>query len=73
MATMPRAVPFRDMSRRPRVGRRLPASLRRRRFGRRRPFTAVSQPARPKAISDDVRLFASTFAAGFLFMAVLIG
>jgi len=73
MVTMSRAVSFTDISRRLRPGRRVPPRLRRRRFGRRVPFLLGPPPAGPSAISDDVRLFASTFAAGFLFVAVLIG
>ena len=42
-------------------------------FGRRQPFT---RPARsdekPFVLSDDLRLFATTFAAGFLMVSVLI-
>ena len=30
-------------------------------------------PARPNALGDDLRLFALTFAAGFLFVSILIG
>ena len=41
-------------------------------FGRRAPFTAPAQPVRAPAISDDLRLFAATFAGGFLFVSVLI-
>ena len=73
MVTMPDALAFADVSRHPRRGRRPPARSRRRRFGRRAPFTAHRPPARPRPVSDDLRLFASTFAAGFLFVAVLIG
>jgi hypothetical protein len=36
------------------------------------PFTAPPQPVRAPAISDDVRLFAATFAGGFLFVSVLL-
>ena len=44
-----------------------------RRFGRRQPFAVVfAEPAPSTAIRDDVRLFAATFAAGFLFVSVLI-
>ena len=32
-----------------------------------------SEPVRAIAISDDVRLFAHTFLAGFVFVSVLIG
>ncbi len=44
-----------------------------RRFGRRAVFRAEALPARPAPVSDDVRLFAITFAAGFLFVSLLIG
>ena len=43
-----------------------------RRFGRRSVAVAVAAPARP-ALSDDLKLFAVTFAAGFLFVSILIG
>ena len=48
------------------------APIRARRFGKRAPacFEAQTLPA-PKA-HDDLRLFAATFAAGFLFVSVLI-
>lgn len=48
-------------------------ALRQRRFGRR--FVLHSEPAearRPLQLSDDARLFATTFAAGFLFVSILI-
>ena len=70
---MSRAVSFADVSRRPRLSRRPPARSRQRRFGRRAPLTAPGPQARPGRVSDDLRLFASTFAAGFLFVSVLIG
>ena len=43
-------------------------------FGRRvgaAPINAVQ--AEPNSISDDLRLFGLTFAAGFLFMSVFLG
>ena len=44
-----------------------------RRFGRAAiPFADVA-PTRPNALGDDLRLFALTFAAGFLFVSILIG
>ena len=41
-------------------------------FGRRRPFVdgAVAAPA--PAISDDLKLFAATYAAGFLFVTLFL-
>ncbi|MCH8614886.1 hypothetical protein LZ016_02040 [Sphingomonas sp. SM33] len=42
-------------------------------FGRRFPGFILGSPEEPSwAISDDLKLFASTFAAGFLFVSVLI-
>jgi hypothetical protein len=52
--------------------RRRPPRFRPRTFGRRARFIAAPQPARRTAISDDLRLFTATFAAGFLFVSVLI-
>jgi hypothetical protein len=49
-----------------------------RRFGR-APIPFVDAPradanqARARTIGDDLRLFAITFAAGFLFVSILIG
>ena len=41
-------------------------------FGRR--GVAISRAkAKPISIGDDLRLFAMTFAAGFLFMSVFLG
>ena len=42
-----------------------------RRFGRAVARTCALEQAQP-AISDDLKLFATTFAAGFLFVSVLI-
>ena len=42
-------------------------------FGRRSLPRAEAQPVRSSTLGDDLRLFAATFAAGFLFVAVLIG
>jgi hypothetical protein len=72
MTTMPRAVSFADYRFRPATRlRRLPRSQSRR-FGRRRPFIAAAEPAPSAQIGDNLRLFAATFAAGFLFVSVLI-
>jgi len=54
------------------IRRRRPVRFHSRRFGRRMPFTAPAQPVRAPMISDDVRLFAATFAGGFLFVSVLL-
>jgi hypothetical protein len=72
MVTMPRAGSFADCHRRPRVSRRRPERYRARRFGRRAPFIAPPQPVRASPISDDMRLFAATFAGGFLFVSILL-
>ena len=72
MVTMPRAVPITDSPRHPRISRRRPARYRSQRFGRRAPFTAAPRPVRTSAISDDMRLFAATFAGGFLFVSILL-
>ena len=42
-------------------------------FGRRSMPLPEEQPHRSTALGDDLRLFAATFAAGFLFVSVLIG
>ena len=43
-------------------------------FGRRMGGAAANAAqAEPRSISDDLRLFALTFAAGFLFMSVFLG
>ena len=50
-----------------------PASaVRPRRFGRgpRKELQPATRPAR--TINDDIRLFATTFAAGFIFVSVLL-
>ena len=72
MDTMHRAVSFAESPRHQRISRRRPARNRARRFGRRAPFTAPPQPVRTSAISDDMRLFAATFAGGFLFVSILL-
>jgi len=46
--------------------RRLPFAQRS--FGRGRPFLAEAATAPAPAISDDLKLFATTYAAGFLFV-----
>jgi hypothetical protein len=48
-------------------------ALSQRHFGR-GPLRAVAVPAANKrGPADDLRLFAATFAAGFLFVSILIG
>ena len=42
-------------------------------FGRRSISRLEAQQDRSSALGDDLRLFAATFAAGFLFVTVLIG
>jgi hypothetical protein len=42
-------------------------------FGRRAPVRAEAAAMPASALADDLRLFAVTFAAGFLFVAILIG
>ena len=44
-----------------------------RRFGRGQTFRDEAPPSRANALIDDLRLFAITFAAGFLFVSILIG
>jgi hypothetical protein len=44
-----------------------------RRFGKRPLFVRDGEPMRAGAINEDLRLFAVTFAAGFLFVSILIG
>jgi hypothetical protein len=72
MLTMHRAVPAADSPRRSRIQQRHAIRFHSRRFGRRVPFTAPVQPVRAPAISDDLRLFAATFAGGFLFVSILL-
>ena len=43
-----------------------------RRFGRRVFFSISTETAPTPAVSDDLRLFAISFAAGFLFVSILI-
>jgi len=48
-------------------------SLNQRRFGRGRMWTTAVLLERPAiALGDDLRLFATTFAAGFLFVSLLL-
>ena len=42
------------------------------RFGR-RPARASQERAPTASLSDDFKLFAATFVAGFLFVSILIG
>ncbi len=41
-------------------------------FGRGPAWLSVAADARGWTVSDDIRLFATTFAAGFLFVSILI-
>ena len=41
-------------------------------FGRRRPFVVETGAAPTPALSDDIKLFATTYAAGFLFVSVFL-
>ena len=45
--------------------------LQNRPFGRKMPYTAAAIAA-PSTIANDLRLFALTFAGGFLFMTVYL-
>ncbi len=43
------------------------------RFGRRRPFTyAMPMPEAGQSLTDDARLFVTTFVGGLLFMSVYL-
>ena len=42
------------------------------RFGRGRVFKSVPLVAREWKLSDDLKLFAATFLAGFVFVSILI-
>jgi len=42
-------------------------------FGRRSIPRPDAQELRSSTLGDDLRLFAATFAAGFLFVSILIG
>jgi hypothetical protein len=49
-----------------------PLPQRPRSFGRRRPFAqAIAAPA-PTLLGDNLKLFATTYAAGFLFVIVFL-
>ncbi|HEY6049473.1 MAG TPA: hypothetical protein VIV07_10570 [Sphingomicrobium sp.] len=48
-------------------------ALRHRSFGRAPARVISNAPAGAFAFSDDLKLFATTFAAGFLFVSILIG
>jgi hypothetical protein len=41
-------------------------------FGR-GPVRAADEPMQPSALASDIKLFAATFLAGFLFVSILIG
>lgn len=41
-------------------------------LGRARPYAFVAAEPAPSSISDDLRIFALTFAGGFLFMAIYL-
>ena len=44
-----------------------------RRFGRRGPARVQAQALPANPLDNDLRLFAMTFAGGFLFVSILIG
>ena len=44
-----------------------------RRFGKGQARTVALRIGRTPTLSDDLRLFAATFFAGFLFVSILIG
>ena len=46
--------------------------VRARPFGRRQPFTGKAAAMPAPALSDDLKLFAATFAGGFLFVSVFL-
>ena len=48
-------------------------ALDQRRFGRRPAARADAQAVRAPGLDEDLRLFAVTFAGGFLFVSILIG
>ncbi len=41
-------------------------------FGRRQPFSGEAAAIPAPAINDDLKLFAGTFVAGFLFVSVFL-
>jgi hypothetical protein len=43
-----------------------------RNFGRRQPFLADDAACAAPAISDDVKLFATTYAAGFMLVSLFL-
>ena len=46
--------------------------VRARSFGRRQPFALAAAAETRPAIGDDLKLFAATFAGGFLFVTVFL-
>jgi hypothetical protein len=46
--------------------------VRARPFGRRQPFTSKAAAMPAPALGDDLKLFAGTFIAGFLFITVFL-
>jgi hypothetical protein len=42
-------------------------------FGKRRVRKAASASAGASTLADDIKLFAATFLAGFVFVSILIG
>lgn len=46
--------------------------VRARHFGRRQPFTGEAAAMPAPALGDDLKLFAGTFIAGFLFVSVFL-
>lgn len=49
-----------------------PLHLDPRSFGRRRPFAGEAMAAPSLAVSDDLKLFATTYLAGFLFVSLFL-
>lgn len=41
-------------------------------FGRRQPFAGAAAAPAPSALGDNMRLFAATYAAGFLFVTLFL-
>jgi len=48
-------------------------ALSQRRFGRGPTRLAVESSSGDRGLTDDLKLFAATFVAGFLFVSILIG